>query len=194
MKDCQKYYIALAIALLSLLNSCAKSRKSNGTIVNECIEQTSTDKYKTPTFVQTNINTNDTIFGCIFGKDSDIQIPFNYSDRFTPSEDDILLAENIIANNFQRVIEDCRLRTDTEDISSTSDNLLYFRQYVGYTAIDGSKRIFINCIRFRSLEERQSISEDTELFLVEDGGAKFWETTINLTDSTIFDIKVHELG
>jgi len=200
MKYRLPYRFSFAIAFLPLLYSCGNNHKNPGPTVNEDTEQTTAEPQPKfycdtlPTFVQTMINDKDTIYGCVFGKDCDIQTPFQYTDRYTPSEAEILLAERLIADSFQQIIDDCRLRTDSDAISSLSDNLLYFRQYAGYIAVDGSKRIFINCIRFHPSEEIHGFLEHTDLFLVKDGGAAFWEATVNITDSTILDISVHGLG
>lgn len=200
MKPRLRYCLSCAIAILPLLYSCGNTHKSTENSINENGKQTTADTQlklycdTLSTFVQTTINATDTIYGCVFGKDCDIQTPFNYSDRFTPSETEIAQVEKMIADNFQQVIEDCRYRTDSDAISSSSDNLLYFRQYAGYIANDGSKRIFVNCIKFYSPQDISNISEYTDLFLVNDGGASFWEATVNITDSTLLDISVHGLG
>lgn len=200
MKSSLLYRFSFAIAFFPLLYSCGNNHKNTAITVNEDTEQTTAEPQPKfycdtlPTFVQTIINDTDTIYGCVFGKDCDIQTPFQYTDRYTPSETEILRAERLIADCFQQIIEDCRLRTDSDAISSHSDNLLYFRQYAGYFAIDGSKRIFINSIRFHSANEISSLSEHTDLFLVKDGGAAFWEATVDISDYSIVDIMVHGLG
>ncbi len=201
MKSKPQYCLYFAIAILPLLYSCGNTHKSTENPIIENVEQITADTLQPKlycdtlsTFIQTTINTTDTIYGCVFGKDCDIQTPFNYSDRFTPSESEILQVEKLIVDNFHRVIEECRYRTDSDAISSNSDNSLYFRQYVGYITNDGSKRIFVNCIRCHSSQEMRNISEDRDLFIVKDGGAAFWEATIDLSNSTILDISVHGLG
>jgi len=200
MKSKLPYRFSFAIAFLPLLYSCGNYHKNTATTVNEDTEQTTAEPQPKfycdtlPIFVRTIINDTDTIYGCVFGKDCDTQTPFQYTDRYTPSEAEILQAEKLIADSFQKIIDDCRLRTDSDAISSNSDNLLYFRQYAGYIAIDGSKRIFINSIRFHSANEISSLSEHTDLFLVKDGGAAFWEATVDISDSSIVEIMVHGLG
>lgn len=141
-----------------------------------------------PTLVETIVNT-DTIYGYVFGKDCDIYTPDGCG-NFTPSDADIKAVENIIANNFDRIIAAAPVGNI---LNNRGVNSKYFRQYAGYIYPDGAYKILVIC-RYCPDDEHWNACKSNlpdYLYLVKDGGEFIWEATINISSSSIEDIYVH---
>lgn len=184
-------YVICALCIGVTILSCQSKTKTDILSGDNIVEDSvPTVEYcdTLPTFVETIVNT-DTIYGYVFGKDCGIYTPDGCS-NFTPSEADIKTVENIIANNFDKIIS---AAPAGNILNNREVNSKYFRQYAGYIYPDGAYKILIIC-RYCPDEEYWNACKSyfsDELYLVEDGGEFIWEATINISSSTIEDIYIH---
>ncbi len=83
--------------------------------------------------------------GVIFTQNFHEDIPrldtLEFSKRYTPATDDILLAENILRRQIKKAIRNSRVPRDLDIYNSLEK---YLRQYVGFINLKGQKVIFIN--------------------------------------------------
>ena len=112
--------------------------------------------------------------------------------RFTPTAEDIILAEKILIKK----------KSDTSnkgDILSIFNNLKkYRRQYIGYFSDKGERMIYVNCFRLEKDQLSEKIKKSAKvsdwhntLYVVNDGGKRYWQVHINLDKKEISDISVN---
>lgn len=117
--------------------------------------------------------------GYIFPNDSVHVIPGIYtSQRFTPSNEDIIRTERIISqhrksnNEFKKVVGQlCK----------------YKRQYAGYVSDHGEKIVWVNSLCGKEFNQRIK----KEIVVVLGGGACYWNLKINLQTGEIFDLVIN---
>ncbi|MGZ3756423.1 MAG: hypothetical protein ACXVAY_06745 [Mucilaginibacter sp.] len=124
----------------------------------------------------------------------------NFSNRFTPSKDDIQKAEAILK---QQIKEINKSRPNQYKNSNVIDKHIYdyFRQYVGFIGPSGEKYIHINFYwdKYPLKARLKGISDDRLHFeddyaIVFDGGSHYWQININLTTQKATDLQVNGLG
>lgn len=125
--------------------------------------------------------------GYIFPKEAELLIPFpDLISRFTPTKNEIILAESIIRDSI--VNENRILRNQGKGFPIIHKKLnKYKRQYFGYINSDGDKIIWVNCIWFKKISNK--ISE--EVIIIMDGGSYFWNIKVNLSKKKLFALAVN---
>ena len=112
--------------------------------------------------------------------------------RFTPTVEDIILAERIL-------IKKGNDTTNKGDILYIFNNLKkYHRQYIGYFNNKGERMIYVNCFQLDKDQLSEKIKKSARvpdwhntLYIVDDGGRRYWQAHINLDKKEINDISVN---
>ena len=117
--------------------------------------------------------------------------------RFTPTEEDIALAESILR---ERIREANKNRINQFGKRQHIDKNLnkYFRQYVGYLNKNGDRTIYINFHwdRFTLMDRVKGYWDDrldytSDYSIVFDGGSRYWSVNVNLTSKTLYGQSVN---
>lgn len=125
--------------------------------------------------------------GYIFDKIHEVLITVpNQKERYTPTSEDVFLAELIINKEIAHLNKD---KVNQSDNCPKIDKKLskYKRQYVGFKNTNGEIIIWINFIW--SKEMNNKISDD--IIFVHDGCSFFWNVKVNLTSKSLFDLDVN---
>ena len=117
--------------------------------------------------------------------------------RFTPTKEDILLAESILKNQIEKVNKShINQRRKREYIEKNLKK--YFRQYVGFINQKGERIIHINFYWNRfSINERtrgywdDRLEYNSEYAVVFDGGSRYWNINVNLTTKNLYNLWVN---
>jgi hypothetical protein len=115
--------------------------------------------------------------------------------RFTPSNDEILLTEEILRSEGKNI-------KNKGDRKYIFDNLKdYWRQYIGYFNDEGEKCIYVNCFPVKEEWAIQKAKKDNKtltiprwydsLFWVFDGGRAFWQAHVNLNKKTVVSMSIN---
>lgn len=117
--------------------------------------------------------------------------------RFTPTQEDIALAENILkeqieAANKAQVNQFRNRKFINKNVKK------YFRQYVGFINLQGDRLIHINMHwdRFTTSDIIKGYGDDrldytSDFSMVLDGGSRFWSININLTAKSLYGLSVN---
>lgn len=135
--------------------------------------------------------------GVIFSKDFVFPFLENESGdkRFTPTNEEIEIAENILNKNLQSVNV---LQTNQGDGKGPviHEGLKQFvRQYFGYYNATGEKIIYISCL-FKANYNHTSKQTPNWLkgaVIVLNGGSNYWQIQANLNKSTLFGLSINNL-
>jgi hypothetical protein len=112
---------------------------------------------------------------------------FSGSERFTPSKQEIEIAEQALIKQLAAINADRQNQDATPIIDKNLSK--YKRQYFGYTNDKGNKILFINCFWKRNKEDEKLWLN--ERIMVLDGGSYFWNIKFNLTTNELFDLDVN---
>lgn len=107
-------------------------------------------------------------------------------ERFTPTEDDIRLAEMIIRHNRDIVMKSPNYYSRGKGIWGRYKK--YFKQYVGFVNGKGEKIILINYVGDKKLVRKRDASEP---IVVLDGGNDFWRAVINIDKEILIDVEIN---
>jgi hypothetical protein len=136
------------------------------------------------------INSKD-FSGYIFDKNQLVLISIdNQSKRYTPSKEDIFLAENIIKKNLKCLNNDLINQGDKCPIIHKKTKK-YIRQYVGFINNRNERIIWINFIWKDKLSDSQ-VSKD--IIQVMDGCSYYWNIKVNLNTKNLNELNVNGQG
>lgn len=114
------------------------------------------------------------------------------TNRFTPSEDDIINAERILLQSFQKVTDKSREVHSKKDVISKKKLKKYYRLYWGELNNDNDKIIGIvldaEPCRFKHISSSEGI------YSVNDGGATYFIVFVNITGNSLISIKLNDYG
>lgn len=121
--------------------------------------------------------------------------------KFSPSIDEISLAENLLKSNIQIVNSDKLNQGNGCPIIHKNLNK-YLRQYMGYIDANGEKIIHVNfewnrysiLQNIRGIYRIDSDSWKREWQISFDGCSFNWELKINLAKEKLFDLSINGLG
>lgn len=129
--------------------------------------------------------------GYIFDENHLILITIdNQSKRYTPSKEDIFLAENVIKNKLKCLNNDLINQGDKCPIIHKKTKK-YIRQYVGFINNRNEKIIWINFIWKDKFLDNQ-ISKD--IIQVMDGCSYYWNIQVNLNTKSLNDLNINGQG
>ncbi|MBF9254391.1 hypothetical protein I2I11_13885 [Pontibacter sp. 172403-2] len=136
--------------------------------------------------------------GVIFKEKADCFLCRFGENRFTPSIEDILAAEEILRLNIKE--ENKPLVNQGEDCPIIHRNLdNYRRQYFGFINEAGERVIYINLSwdkytifdRLKGYEKQDDVSWKHQREMVLDGCSNHWEIKVNLTAKELFDLHIN---
>ena len=108
------------------------------------------------------------------------------SQRFTPSQSDVDLAEKIVLDNKRNIKRLPIYKMQRPGVFCHYNK--YFRQYVGFIDQSGNKIILINYIRDKQLIKKEDVSE---IISVLDGGNRFWYAVVNLQQQDLIKVNIN---
>lgn len=130
--------------------------------------------------------------GIIFSSQCDLFGFPSATNRFTPSESDIVNAEKILSSSFQEVTRKSQQTHKKQDVIRQKKLSKYYRQYWGELNDDNDKIIGIvldsNYYRFNHISPSEGI------YTVTDGGPSYFIVLINITTNRIASIKLNGYG
>ena len=133
--------------------------------------------------------TKQKVEGYVFTKDFHIWgFPPEYN-RYTPTKQDIEIAESILQEN-AIFICNAVMHKNLRHNCAKKKLRSYVRQYVGYI-IDNKKIVKTFFSKRRSINIH-NYKED--IIGVQDGGTDYWQVSINLSDYTLFGLSVNGEG
>jgi len=125
-------------------------------------------------------------------------IPSNdTSKRFTPTKEDIALAENILKEqitkaNTPRINQLGRRQHIDENLNK------YFRQYIGIINEQGDRVVHINLSwdKFTIFDRIKGYGDDrlgftSDYSMTLDGGSRYWSVNVNMTTKTLYGLSVN---
>lgn len=125
--------------------------------------------------------------GYIFNKDHFILMNIeNEKGRYTPSDDDIYLVENIIKNSIEKANVD--LLNQGEGCPIIHKRLKkYTRQYFGFENTKGEKIIYVNFVWKDKKDKRLS----KDIVIVKDGCSYYWSIKVNISQAILYDLQIN---
>ena len=124
----------------------------------------------------------------------------SHAKRFTPTNEDILLAETILKEQIEKVNTPRINQLKPSQYIDKNINK-YFRQYLGYYNENGNRIIHINLAWDKfSIFDRIKGDEDQRLDFssgynfVQDGGSRYWNVNVDLTTKTLYGMSVNGEG
>jgi hypothetical protein len=120
--------------------------------------------------------------------------------RFTPTKEDIALAESILK---EQIREANKSRINQLSKRQHIDKNLnkYFRQYVGFIDKNGERTIHINFHwdRFTLMDRVKGNWDDrlnytSDYSIVFDGGSRYWSANVNLTSKKLYGLSVNGIA
>ncbi|RLD81287.1 MAG: hypothetical protein DRJ10_06365 [Bacteroidetes bacterium] len=126
--------------------------------------------------------------GHVFNKDHFVMISIrDQASRYTPTNDDIIKAEELLANNLEKINKP--LINQGGDCPIIHKKLKkYIRQYVGFINKDGEKIIWINFI-WKDKVDKNKLSQD--IYTILDGCSYYWNIKVNLDKQELFDLNIN---
>lgn len=129
--------------------------------------------------------------GYIFDKNHFVLMTIdNQSKRYTPSKEDIYLAESIIKDKLKGLNTNLINQGDNCPIIHKKTKK-YIRQYVGFINNRNEKIVWINFI-WKYKFSNEKISKD--IIEVMDGGSYYWNIKVNLNAKTLNDLDINGRG
>jgi hypothetical protein len=112
---------------------------------------------------------------------------FISGNRFTPSREEIELAELALENELEKLNKRLENQSSTPIIHKNLSK--YRRQYFGYIDENGHRILLINCF----WSARKGISDGwlEGRIMVLDGGSYFWNIKYDLDEKKLFDLSVN---
>jgi len=138
-----------------------------------------------------------TIFTTSYQTDKLFITKVDSANRFTPTKEDIKLAESILQ---EQISEANKRHVNQFGKGQYIDRNLnkYFRQYVGYLNENGDRSIHINFHwdKFTIIDRIKGYWDDrlnftSDYSIVFDGGGRYWSVNVNLTSKTLFGLSVN---
>ncbi len=113
--------------------------------------------------------------------------------RWSPTEEDIALAEKLIKKYIVRSVEKKHRMLNQISTPIVHQNFdKYYRQYLGYIDKRGRKILYVNC--FWKDKENQFPGWKRKYVKVLDGGSYYWQINVNLKKKKCFDYSVNGYG
>lgn len=172
------------ISILFILESCKTTVKTFDTSDNNKIGVKS-NKFR------------GTIFKSSYPKDKLFIVATDSINRFTPTREDIEVAETILKQQIQK-LNNPRINQFSKKEYIDKNLKKYFRQYVGFTNEKGDKIIHINFYwnKFTLIDRLKGYDDQrleyTSDFSVElDGGSHYWNVNVNLTKKNLERLQVN---
>jgi hypothetical protein len=129
---------------------------------------------------------NKGFIGYIFSKEHFVFLSIEKEkERYTPTKDDIYLAECILIENKSFLKKNQDIQAYCPMISENLEN--YIRQYVGFINKNDEKILWINFIWKGYAEDLV----EKDIVYPYDGGSLFWSIFINLNTKVLFNMKVN---
>ncbi|MGE5383670.1 MAG: hypothetical protein ACM3PX_09610 [Omnitrophica WOR_2 bacterium] len=129
--------------------------------------------------------------GYIFDKEHFVLISIeNQSERYTPCNDDILLAEEILNEKIE-IVNNPQLNQGDHCPIIHKNLKKYIRQYVGFINKNGEKVIWINFL-WNDKGMQDEVSKD--IINVLDGCSYYWQIEINLTKKELYNLCINGSG
>lgn len=114
----------------------------------------------------------------------------NQSKRYTPTEEDIILAEKVLSKKIRQA--NLKKINQGKDCPQIDINLKrYFRQYVGFIDKDGNRIVWINLLWENYMSE-ESLKKD--IVQVLDGCSYYWNISVNIDKELLQDLSVNGRG
>lgn len=114
----------------------------------------------------------------------------NQNERYTPTKEDIFLAEQIMKKNISCLNKE--LINQPKGYPRIHKKLKnYIRQYVGFLNKSNDKIIWINFIWKDRFTKREF---SNEIINVHDGGSYYWSIQINLTTESTSNLKINGIS
>ena len=138
-----------------------------------------------------------TLFTNSYQSDNLFIVALDSLNRFTPTEDDISLAESILN---EQIREANRNRVNQFSTRQRIDKNLnkYFRQYIGFIDKNGDRTIYINFHwdRFTFIDRLKGNWDDrldytSDYSIVFDGGSRYWSVRVNLTAKKLYGLSIN---
>ncbi len=108
----------------------------------------------------------------------------NQKERYTPTKEDIALAEKIIRDGIDNYLKREKIHTRSIKQNKLSK---YKRQYVGFITKNGDVVIYIAFLK--NINNVDMLSKD--IITVLDGGETYWSVFINLTKTTLYGVHIN---
>ncbi|MDR2038464.1 MAG: hypothetical protein LBQ60_11130 [Bacteroidales bacterium] len=108
----------------------------------------------------------------------------NQKERYTPSNQDILLSEALLRDNINSIFK----RQTPIDKRTLKK---YVRQYVGFMTNDDEIVVYIKFFK-KSYFDKTQLSSD--IINVMDGGSDFWSIFINITKRKLYNVQVNGIS
>lgn len=108
----------------------------------------------------------------------------NQKERYTPTKEDIALAEKIIRDGIDNYLKREKIHTRSIKQNKLSK---YKRQYVGFITKNGDVVIYIAFLK--NINNVDMLSKD--IITVLDGGETYWSVFINLTKTTLYGVRIN---
>jgi hypothetical protein len=129
--------------------------------------------------------------GYIFDKNHSVLMTVdNQSKRYSPSKEDVFLAESIIKNKLKCLNANLINQGDNCPIIHKKTKK-YIRQYVGFINNRNEKIIWINFV-WKDKFSDDKISKD--IIQVMDGCSYYWNIKVNLNTKTLNDLNINGQG
>lgn len=113
--------------------------------------------------------------------------PYKFSARFTPSPEDVEVADKVLNDNIKAIISQAKLHGVNYTLKNKNSLKKYFRQYIGGINELGERQIFMVLY----LKSNLSPTDDyTNLITVCDGGDSYITALINLDTLKLDDFSV----
>lgn len=110
--------------------------------------------------------------------------------RFTPTQREVLRAEEIISRELKLMNDSAELKATS--IGTIYNNLNnYVRQYVGFVNDKGAKVIWVNFVR-DGVRYKEKLGK--QVIEVEDGGSNYWNVKVDLSERTMFWLMINSRG
>lgn len=110
-------------------------------------------------------------------------------DRFTPTKEDVIKAEEILKENLKEI--NSNMPNQGNGCPTIHKKIKkYNRQYVGYRDEEGNRIIWINFIWEKDCPDNWN----KELIDILDGCSHYWNIKVNLPEAKLFDLSVNGRG
>ena len=117
--------------------------------------------------------------------------PYKFSVRFTPSPEDVEVADKILKDNIGTIISYAKRTGTNYSLKNKNSLKKYFRQYIGGINELGERQIFINlCLK----SDMSPTTDYTDLIIGLDGGDSFITALINLDTLQLTEFTVGGQG
>jgi len=138
-----------------------------------------------------------TIFKSTYPKDKLFILETDSLTKFTPTKEDTELAETILKEQIQKV-NNSRVNQFGKKQYIDKNLNKYFRQYIGFSNKQGDSVVHINFYwdRFTIFDRIKGYWDDrlkytSDYSMTLDGGSRYWNVNVNLTDKQLYGLFVN---